>query len=202
MLLDLLVEALPLLRSGLTAASADGLAELLMRRLDLDAVSIVDAERVLGRRGAGSDHHHVGDAHRTALTHRVLAGGKAGVARGARAIGCPLPKCPLTAAIVAPLLVRGGAVGALKFYRTGARPLGARLLRVAEGLGGILGVYLELADAEAQSSRVVVAELEACRAQVSPHFLFNTLNAIAALTRSDPAKAHDTLIDFAEFFRE
>ena len=201
-LLELLVEALPLLREGLTRGSADRLAELLLRCLDVDAVSVVDADQVLGRRGAGSDHHRVGDPHRTALTRRVLAGGGAGVARGARAIGCPLPDCPLTSAVVAPLVVGGRTVGALKFYRTGRRPIGAALVNVAEGLGRILGVYLELAETEAQSSRVVAAELEACRAQVSPHFLFNMLNAIAALTRTDPAQAHDSLVDFAEFFRE
>lgn len=201
-LLELLVEALPLLRDGLTRGSADRLADLLLRCLDVDAVSVVDADQVLGRRGAGSDHHRVGDPHRTALTRRVLAGGGAGVARGARAIGCPLPDCPLTSAVVAPLIVDGRTVGALKLYRTGKRPISPRLVAVAEGLGRLLGVYLELADAGAQSSRVVVAELEACRAQVSPHFLFNMLNAIAALTRTDPAQAHDTLVDFAEFFRE
>ena len=157
-LLDLLVEALPLLRSGLTVESADELAELLLRRLDVDAVSVVDADRVLGRRGAGSDHHRVGDPHRTALTHRVLAGGRAGVARGVRAIGCPLPDCPLTSAVVVPLAVHGRTVGALKLYRTGKRPLGSTLVGVAEGLGRILGVYLELADAESQSSRAVAAE--------------------------------------------
>lgn len=200
--LALLVEALPLLRSGLTVTSAEGLAELLLRRLDVDAVSVVDADQVLGRRGAGSDHHHAGDPHRTALTHRVLAGGRAAVANGPRAIGCPLPDCPLTSAVVAPLAVRGHVVGALKLYRTGRRRMGRRLVVVAEGLARILGVYLELADLEAQASRVVEAELEACRAQVSPHFLFNTLNAIAALTRADPERAHDTLVEFAEFFRE
>ena len=201
-LLDLLVEALPLVRDGLTRGSADRLADLLLRCLDVDAVSVVDADQVLGRRGAGSDHHRVGDPHRTELTRRVLAGGGAGVARGARAIGCPLPDCPLTSAVVAPLIVHGRTVGALKLYRTGKRPMSAKLVTVSEGLGRLLGVYLELADAGAQSSRVVAAELEACRAQVSPHFLFNMLNAIAALTRTDPAQAHDTLVDFAEFFRE
>lgn len=202
MLLGLLAEALPLLRDGLTRGSADRLADLLLRRLDVDAVSVVDADQVLGRRGRGSDHHRVGDPHRTALTRQVLAGGGTGVARGARAIGCPLPDCPLTSAVVAPLLVDGRTVGALKLYRTGKRPISPTLVAVAEGLGRVLGVYLELADAGAQSSRVVAAELEACRAQVSPHFLFNMLNAIAALTRTDPAQAHDTLVDFAEFFRE
>lgn len=201
-LLELLVEALPLLRSGLTAETADRVADLLLRRLDLEAVSIVDRERVLARHGAGDEVHRVGDRLRSDLTRRAIGRGRTVVANSARAIACSVPRCPHTAAVVAPLVVRGRTVGALKLLRTRGRPIGRTVTRIADGLARIFGVYLELADLEAQTARVVETELEACRAQVSPHFLFNTLNAIAALTRSDPQKAHDTLVDFAEFFRE
>jgi two-component system, LytTR family, sensor histidine kinase AlgZ len=45
------------------------------------------------------------------------------------------------------------------------------------------------------------AELRALRAQIDPHFLFNSLNSISALTTSDPAKARTMVILLAEFFR-
>jgi two-component system LytT family sensor kinase len=45
------------------------------------------------------------------------------------------------------------------------------------------------------------AELKALRAQVDPHFLFNTLNTIADLISSDPAKAEGMTERLAEFFR-
>jgi signal transduction histidine kinase len=45
------------------------------------------------------------------------------------------------------------------------------------------------------------AELKALKAQVNPHFLFNTLNTIAALTHTDPAKAEATIERLAEMFR-
>jgi LytS/YehU family sensor histidine kinase len=45
------------------------------------------------------------------------------------------------------------------------------------------------------------AELRALRAQIHPHFLFNTLNTIAALIASDPHAAEDTLTRLAELFR-
>ena len=60
----------------------------------------------------------------------------------------------------------------------------------------------ELAELDAQRERIAQAELEASRAQISPHFLFNTLNTIASLIRTSPERAHDMVIDFAEFFRE
>ena len=45
------------------------------------------------------------------------------------------------------------------------------------------------------------AELKALKAQVNPHFLFNSLNSISALTSIDPAKAREMCLLLAEFLR-
>ena len=45
------------------------------------------------------------------------------------------------------------------------------------------------------------AELKALKAQVNPHFLFNSLNSISALTTSEPRKARDMCIRLSEFLR-
>src|SRR5271155_5858898 len=45
------------------------------------------------------------------------------------------------------------------------------------------------------------AELKALKAQVNPHFLFNSLNSISALTSVDPARAREMCILLAEFLR-
>jgi len=46
------------------------------------------------------------------------------------------------------------------------------------------------------------AELRALRAQIDPHFLFNSLNSISALTGSDPSKARTMTLLLADFFRK
>ena len=46
------------------------------------------------------------------------------------------------------------------------------------------------------------AELRALRAQIDPHFLFNSLNSISALTTSDPSKARTMTLLLADFFRK
>jgi len=46
------------------------------------------------------------------------------------------------------------------------------------------------------------AELQALRSQVNPHFLFNSLNSISALTTSDGAAARAMTIELAQFFRQ
>lgn len=45
------------------------------------------------------------------------------------------------------------------------------------------------------------AEVDALRAPISPHFLYNALSTIAALVRTDPPQARELLIDFAQFTR-
>src|SRR6202046_755495 len=60
-------------------------------------------------------------------------------------------------------------------------------------------------DAEARVMKASVlardAELKALKAQVNPHFLFNSLNSISALTSSDPAKAREMCILLGDFLR-
>ncbi|MCB0832730.1 MAG: histidine kinase [Bacteroidetes bacterium] len=45
------------------------------------------------------------------------------------------------------------------------------------------------------------AELRSLRAQIDPHFLFNSLNSISALTSKDPALAREMIIKLSDFFR-
>ena len=45
------------------------------------------------------------------------------------------------------------------------------------------------------------AELTALRAQINPHFLYNCLNSISALTTINPAKARQMCIELSEFLR-
>jgi two-component system sensor histidine kinase AlgZ len=60
-------------------------------------------------------------------------------------------------------------------------------------------------DAEARVMKASVlardAELKALKAQVNPHFLFNSLNSISALTSSDAAKAREMCVLLGDFLR-
>jgi len=67
------------------------------------------------------------------------------------------------------------------------------------------GYYRQLREKEQQEERLralaAQAELKALKAQVNPHFLFNTLNTIAALIHTDPQLAEATVERLAELFR-
>jgi two-component system sensor histidine kinase AlgZ len=59
------------------------------------------------------------------------------------------------------------------------------------------------AEAQAIEARVLArdAELKALKAQVNPHFLFNSLNSISALTSIDPSRARDMCVMLGDFLR-
>ena len=57
-----------------------------------------------------------------------------------------------------------------------------------------------LAAAQAESA-LVRAELAAISGKLNPHFLFNTLNSLIALTRKDAAGAEQALLGFARMMR-
>ena len=45
------------------------------------------------------------------------------------------------------------------------------------------------------------SRIHALQARIRPHFLFNSMNTIASLTRSDPARAEEAVEDLADLFR-
>ncbi len=73
---------------------------------------------------------------------------------------------------------------------------------LGEGLAALLSSQLVIARYQEQKSLLVMSELKLARAQVNPHFLFNALNTIIAILRSDSDRARDLLIHLSNFFRK
>ena len=55
--------------------------------------------------------------------------------------------------------------------------------------------------AKALSPAITEARLQALQARIRPHFLFNSINGVLSLVRSDPRRAEDALHDLADLFR-
>ncbi|GGY30611.1 histidine kinase [Rhodanobacter panaciterrae] len=65
----------------------------------------------------------------------------------------------------------------------------------------MLRYFYVLAQWQARLAAVTRAQVEALQARIRPHFLFNSMNTVAALIRVDPASAERTVEDLSELFR-
>lgn len=183
--------AAPPLRAGLTEESARKAARRLRSLLGTDALCLTDRDTVLTWDGAGEQHHgaQVMDQVRVLLdTGRDKA----------FALSCDDLDCPLRWAVAVPLTVDHRVLGTLIAY---APRESAVLARAAGEVGRWVSVQLELAELDRSRTRLIEAEIKALRAQISPHFIFNSLAAIASFVRTDPERARELLLEFADFTR-
>ncbi|MEW5808383.1 MAG: histidine kinase [Actinomycetota bacterium] len=106
-----------------------------------------------------------------------------------------------TSAVVAqPLLADAGdLLGVLVVVTT--RSPGPGLLGAVGEVARYAASQIELAELDASRARLDRAEVLALRAQISPHFLYNSLNTIASFVRTDPDRARELVLEFADFTR-
>ncbi len=200
-MLEIANESLGFLRQGLDETTAGAVCRIVLKRTEAAAVAITDADTVLGFAGVGEEHHLVGGPIITRATRESLEHDAPRILHTKGDIGCPEPACQLRAAIVVPLRIRERPAGTLKFYYTSDRYLNETQLALAEGLARLLSTQLELSELERQTELAVQMELKALQAQINPHFLFNTINTIAAFIRTDPTEARRLLRQFGTFYR-
>jgi two-component system sensor histidine kinase LytS len=187
---------------GLTQETARVVCRIVLAESEAKAVAITDTRQILGFAGIGEDHHEVGGPILTVASRQALERNEARVLRAREQIQCSHPGCPLMAAIVLPLRIRGAPVGTLKFYYTSPRRLDEAQIAMAEGLAHLLSTQLEVSELDRQTELACRMELKALQAQINPHFLFNTINTIASLIRTDAPRARELLRDFAGYYRE
>ena len=181
------------LGEGLTPDAAERAGRHLLSILGAHAVSIADSGSVLSWTGVGD--HHRGTAlalgEQTRETGRTVVHGRRG--RGVRRPGLPDPQRRDRSA-------RHGRPRRGHPHRLDPDP-SPGLARATEEVAAWVSSQLALAELARTRTRVMEAELRALRAQISPHFIYNSLAAIASFVRTDPERARELLIDFADFTR-
>ena len=121
--------------------------------------------------------------------HRVDRGRAPGVVRRAQ-----------PSLVAQPLLPDGSDVLGVLVVVSATRP-GPGMLGAVGEVARYATSQLELAELDASHARLDRAEVLALRAQISPHFVYNALNTIASFVRTDPDRARELILDFADFTR-
>src|SRR5688500_5471511 len=168
------------LREGLTEDAANKATPHLRVILRCVAVGITDHEgTLLSWDGGANDHYEflrayieraIGEGHKEHVEHRKLE--------------CELPgPCSMHSAVIVPLVVEGDVAGTLIVISGVANK---RQIRMAEETARFVSTQLELEVLQKSRQALAQAEVRALRAQISPHFVYNALNTISSLIRTDP----------------
>lgn len=184
--------AAPHLRNGLTR---DGLRKglrPLRSLLGTPALAVVSADGLVVWDGEG--HAYADQALADAAT--TLTSGRT-VPSGPQRPGAGRAET-LRHAVAAPLVQDDLVVGALVAYT----PVeSAGLVRAVDEVARFVSTQLELGELDHSRARAMEAEVRALRAQISPHFVYNALSAIASFVRTDPDRARELLLEFADYTR-
>lgn len=194
-------KTLAYLRNGLTLDSAKVVCHILHNEMHTRAVAMTNLSEILAHVGLGHDHHRSKSPIQTQITLDTICKGEIVVANQ-ESIQCREKGCQLGAVVIAPLKQRGKTIGTLKFYFRSEKEINPVIMELITGLSSLLSNQLEIAEADHAFQLAKEAEIKALQAQISPHFLFNSLNTIVSLVRIDPAKARKLLVSLSHFLRQ
>lgn len=173
-------KTIPHLRNGLDAESASVICEIVLKEVQANAVSINQQNEVLAFKGTGTPQPHL-SVHKSPYIETSI---------GSDTI------------LAAPIHQGEKQVGTLLFYFRTGQKISELAVESVLGISSLIGHQLQNAEIERTYTLAKEAEVKALQAQISPHFLFNSLNTIVSLTRIEPDQARRLLIDLARFLRK
>lgn len=190
------------LQDGLSSGPAKQVAEIIYKETRAAAIAITNVNTVLAFVGEGADHHVTGMPILTVATKQVLEKGRALIVNSKEELGCPYDRCSLTAVVDVPLVVSGELMGSIKLYKKNNELISPYEAELIQGIADFLSLQLAQRKLKQQQMLLVEAEYSMLKAQINPHFLFNTLGTIRAMTRISPKGARTLIKDLSVFLRK
>jgi two-component system, LytTR family, sensor histidine kinase AlgZ len=135
---------------------------------------------------------------RDRLLRLTVAGGSAAVLVIVTAVVAAVSVCATLLGRTHLAIDSGGAA----LFPTDAGSFAVRNVWIGLVVTGLTLRYFYVAQQWRRSVELrATARVHALQARIRPHFLFNSMNTIAALTRSNPARAEGAVQDLADLFR-
>lgn len=103
--------------------------------------------------------------------------------------------------IILPLKEKNDISGTLKIFFDTAEKITEKNRYLMIGLSHLISTQMEISKVENLISLLKYSELKALQSQINPHFLFNVLNTMASLIRTNPEKAREVTIDLSNYLR-
>ncbi len=195
---------LGVLNKGLNKNSAEKIANIIIEETSVAAVAITDREKIIAFVGVGDDHHKPGNPIASEYTKEAIQDNKIVFIDGTnQSYNCPLSgDCKLSTVLVVPMRVNEEVIGTIKLYELKNKFFLKINETLGEGIAELVANQLIAARYEYQKNMLTKAELNLIQAKINPHFLFNSINTIIAVSRWNADKARDLLMHLSNYFRK
>ncbi len=202
--LSMAEKTISILGRGFDMDTAKEVATVIRNETGVGAVAITDKKNVLAFVGEGDDHHLVGHTITSSETLQAIDEDRIVYADGGKKKWqCNRSEnCPLGSVLCVPLRVDNELVGTLNLFEPKNKLFLVTNKTLGEGITKLLSDQILYSRYVEQKTLLTRAELKLAQAQVNPHFLFNALNTIIAITRKDADRARDLLMHLSNFFRK
>ncbi len=182
-------------RQGLTVPSAQAVCSILHDELQASAVIMTNRTDVLAfignLRGFEAQIDHIDKKE----TQDVLSSGDIQQLKYSHEEGD-------RHAMIAPLTEQDGIIGTLTVYYNDQQANELAHKELIQGLSKLLSEQLEIGEAERTLQLAKEVEINALQAQINPHFLFNSMNIIISLIRTNPEEARHLLNELSVYIRK
>ncbi|MDF3809871.1 MULTISPECIES: sensor histidine kinase [Rhodopseudomonas] len=194
-----------ILRSGFNEETTTRISRILYEETGVGAVAITDREKILAFIGIGDDHHLPGTPIASEQTRLAIEHNQVVYADGDETeYRCSLsPTCRLGASLVIPLLGEDERViGTIKLYEPRSKLFSNINRTLGEGLARLFSSQILAGRYDEKTQLLARSEIKLLHAQINPHFLFNTLNVLSSIIRTDPERARELVLHLSTFFRK
>ena len=194
-----------ILMQGFDEQNCTRMAKIIQEETGVGAVAITNCETILAFVGVGADHHRPGTRISSPHTFDAIAHNEVVYADGAAIpYACSLSRdCKLGSSLVIPLRGEGNRVfGTIKLYEPKTKFFSSLNRTLGEGIARLFSNQILAGTIEEQKRLLAQSEIKLLQAQINPHFLFNALNTLAAVIRSDPEEARRIVRYLSTFFRK
>ncbi len=183
--------------------NAEKVARIVYEETSVGAVSITDREKILAFIGVGDDHHKPNTPISSPSTKKAIEDNTIIYLDGVdHPYQCSInPGCKLGSALIIPLRAGDRVVGTIKLYERKRKLFSSINMSMAQGIAQLLSSQILYGEYRQKQNLLSTAERKLLQAQINPHFLFNALNTISAITRKDPEKARGLIQHLSRFFR-
>ena len=169
---------------------------------DFDAVTLTDKEKIIAHVGESTMRHDIGKPIVTDITKFVLKCGQSKCLDSCDEKECNYTDvCRLKSILTLPLSNGEIIVGTLKLYKKTASSITELDVELGEGLAKLISTELKISKLERKEKLLKEAEYRALQSQINPHFLFNSLNSIYALSLKKSDLTPDLILKLSDILR-